>query len=384
MRYLYKTSSFVLCAVSAMLLSSSAAAKHISSEPHYEAKTEIFEPYRCDGNALISENQGVISLNTLKYFGTSITIDLYDAQTSEGKVALCNALNVIQKYHYHASNYSTYPNIVNVKSINNDPATRHTISSELTEILAASIEWYGLSDGYFNIALSPVIDVWRTYRNNCNKKGICKLPSDLELTKAAQYTKISDINLDTENNTISMKAGMSIDLGGIAKGWMAEKVYEQLKSDGMTSFMINAGGNIRHFGRHPEGREFATAIEDPLCKKSDYQLERCQTPSGLYHEIIKGEDLTIVSSGNYLNYFTVDGKDYHHIINPKTLYPKEDGISVSTILKSKQICADVISTALFLMPIEQAITFADENQYIKSVWYLDEDGNKRFSHNFND
>ncbi|WP_223293068.1 MULTISPECIES: FAD:protein FMN transferase [Shewanella] len=369
-----------------LIISSSLFAEPMSDEGliNKQQDTAEFIPYQCDGNAIISENNGVFSLHTLKYFGTSITIDIYDHQISDARGALCKSLNVIQKYHYLASNYSTYPHVTNIKTINNSPSETHHIAAELTELLASSIEWYGLSDGYFNIALSPVIDIWRKHRSDCNKKGICTLPSKSDLKYASRLTHIKDIHLDVEHNTITMAPGMSIDLGGIAKGWMAEKVYDQLKADGITSFMINAGGNIRHFGRHPEGREFVTAIEDPQCKKYDYQLARCQSQSGLYHQIIKGEDLTVVSSGNYLRYFTVDGKDYHHIIDPKTLYPKEQGISVSTILDSQHIYADVISTTLFLMPLEDAIKFTDDNTYIKAVWYLDSDGNKAYSKNFNE
>ena len=386
MKIFYQAMTVSLLTVTVFLMSSSALASTMPSEALANSanKAALFEPYRCEGNGIISVNKGVISLHTLKYFGTSITIDLYGEETNHGKASLCKALNVIQKYHYLASNYSTYPHVTNIKSINNSPNTTQHIAPELTAILASSIEWNSLSNGYFNIALSPVIDIWRAYRNDCNIRGICKLPTATELAAASRYTHISDITLDVENNTISMKPGMSIDLGGIAKGWMAEKVYDQLKSDGMTSFMINAGGNIRHFGRHPEGREFVTAIEDPECKKYDYQLDKCHSQAGLYHEIVKGEDLTIVSSGNYLQYFTFDGKDYHHIIDPKTLFPKEEGISVSTVLDSQHIFADVISTTLFLMPINEALMFANDNEYIKAVWYLDSSGNKAYSNNFHE
>ena len=386
MKTFYQAMRIYLLPVMALMMPNSSLATTMPSEALANSadKAALFEPYRCEGNGIISVNKGVISLHTLKYFGTSITIDLYGEETNYGKESLCKALNVIQKYHYLASNYSTYPHVTNIKSINNSPNTTQHIAPELTAILASSIEWNSLSNGYFNIALSPVIDIWRAYRNDCNIRGICKLPTATELAAASRYTHISDITLDVENNTISMKPGMSIDLGGIAKGWMAEKVYDQLKSDGMTSFMINAGGNIRHFGRHPEGREFVTAIEDPECKKYDYQLDKCQSQAGLYHEIVKGEDLTIVSSGNYLQYFTFDGKDYHHIIDPKTLFPKEKVISVSTVLDSQHIFADVISTTLFLMPINEALRFANDNEYIKAVWYLDSSGNKVYSNNFHE
>ncbi|RTR38957.1 FAD:protein FMN transferase [Shewanella canadensis] len=363
-------------------MSSTAIAKQ-NSEP---AIQDTFKPYQCEGNGIISHSDGVSTLNTLKYFGTSITIDVYDSKPEAAGPALCHALNVVQEYHYLASNYSTYPHVENIKSINNDPSHNHKIDPKLTELIEAGLEWYRKSDGYFNIALSPVIDVWRKHRNACKgeikEQNICTTPSLSELNEAAKYINIDEINLNTTGNTISMKTGMSINLGGIAKGWMAEKVYEQLKSDGISSFMINAGGNIRHYGLHPDGREFNTAIEDPLCKKYDYQLPKCREFEGQYHEVVHGIDLTIVSSGNYLRYYRVKDQEYHHLIDPKTLRPKPKGISTSVVLDGQQIFADVISTTLFLMPLEQALEFTDRSDYLEAVWYLDDEGNKVSSANF--
>ena len=359
----------------------------VMAKPNNELSTQdTFKPYLCEGNGIISHTDGVSTLNTLKYFGTSITIDVYNSKPEQAGPALCHALNVVQEYHYLASNYSTYPHVENIKSINNSPASIHKIDPKLTALIAAGLDWYDKSDGYFNIALSPVIDLWRKHRSECKgeikENGLCTKPEMAELQNAAKLVNVKDIYLNQADNTIRLKTGMSIDLGGIAKGWMAEKVYEQLKAEGLTSFMINAGGNIRHYGLHPDGREFNTAIEDPLCKKYDYQLPKCSKFDGQYHEVVHGQDLTIVSSGNYLRYYRVKNKEYHHLIDPKTLQPKPEGISTSVVLDGQQIFADVISTTLFLMPLEQALEFSDHADYLEAVWYLDDEGNKISTANF--
>ncbi|GGM80645.1 FAD:protein FMN transferase [Shewanella xiamenensis] len=337
-----------------------------------------FSPFDCNTNATFNYEHGKGSMNTLKYFGTSITIDIYEADKNKAYSALCHALNVVQEYHYLASNFSTYPGYTNIQTINNNPEQLHHIDAKLTELLATSIEWHGITQGRFNVALAPVLEVWRSYRKRCQQVGTCELPSDIELANAAKHIDIKQIKLDVNNNTIQMKSGMKLDLGGIAKGWMVEKVYDQLKADNITAFMINAGGNIRHFGTHPDGRQFITAIENPLIRK--YQLEHkdnIEINSGdIYHEIIQGEDITIVSSGNYLNYYTVDGQEYHHIIDPTTLYPKKEGISVSVIMKNNPILADVISTSLFLLPMPEAQALIKRIGDIEAVWFLDEQGNK--------
>ena len=358
----------------------------LSTSLTIQAASAVVDPFQCEGNGMITQQDGVTSLHTLKYFGTSITIDLYDVDEIKAKPALCHALNVIQEYHYQASNYSTYPHFTNIKTINNAPEQVHKIDAKLTQLIAASLDWHTLSNGYFNIALSPVIDLWRQHRGQCKGDtkalGLCTIPSNEALAQAAKLTDIDDIKLDKTLNTIQMKPGMSIDLGGIAKGWMAEKVYDSLKTEGINSFMINAGGNIRHYGLHPEQRTFATAIEDPLCKKSDYQLPQCQTFEGQFHEVVQGQDLTIVSSGNYLNYFIAGGVEYHHLIDPKTLHPKPTGISTTVVMNGQQLFADVISTSLFLMPLDEAIEFAEKSDHLEAVWYLDEKGSKRKSSGF--
>lgn len=344
------------------------------------------EPYRCEGNAIITTTHYGKNLTTLKYFGSSISIDIYDENSS--KKTMCNALNVIQKYHYLASNYSTYPHVTNVKTINNAPTEEHFIEPELTALIQESIDWHKKSDGYFNIALSPVINLWRGYRAQCKgetkRLEQCKTPTALELKNAENLININNINLDKHKNTIQMKAGMSIDLGGIAKGWMAEMVYRQLKKDGVKNFMINAGGNIRHYGMHPQGREFTTAIENPICKKYKNLLAHCQTFSEQYHEVITGQDLTLVSSGNYLRYYRANGKEYHHLINPKTLKPRSTGIATTVIMNNNQIYADIISTMLFLMPYQQSLNYVNSNPDIDAVWYLTEDGKKMESNGFDD
>ncbi|MCG9736655.1 FAD:protein FMN transferase [Shewanella insulae] len=355
---------------------------HLAKEK-YSSKV-LAQFYPCDGNALINIENDRATLTTLSYFGTSINITLYQAASEQAEAILCNALAVIQDYHYLASNYAAYSHVTNVKTINQAPTLTHHIDPQLTDLIATSIDWHQESQGYFNVALSPVISLWRKKRFLCQEiPGECELPSEQSLRQAAQYIDISNITLDRQNNTITMTEGMSIDLGGIAKGWMVEKLFDQLRRDGAEAFMINAGGNIRHYGEHPSGRSFITAIEDPVCKQSEYTLEKCQTQEGLYHEVIAGENLTVVSSGNYLRYFEVNGKQYHHIIDPNTLYPEKEGVAVTVILSSHHIYADIISTMLFLMPVEQGLKYVNERPWIEAVWYLNKQGDKIKSANFN-
>ena len=347
--------------------------------------SEILDSYySCEDNAVITLDDQTANLTTLKYFGTSITISLYQAPTEQTRASLCRALSVIQEYHYLASDYSTYPHVTNVKSVNEAPGQSHDIDPQLTALIASAIDWHEQSRGRFNIALSPVIALWRAQRFACEKqKDNCSIPAEMALKQAAEHIDVDKIRLDRQSNKIQLAEGMSIDLGGIAKGWMVEKLYDQLIRDGISRFVINAGGNIRHYGLHPSGRYFNIAIEDPICRQNHYRSSKCQSEQGRYHELIAGSDLTVVSSGNYLKYFMVDGKKYHHIIDPKTLYPETEGISVTVILSDNQIYADVISTMLFLMPVDEGLEYVNSHPWIEAIWYINAKGEKIRSTGFN-
>lgn len=356
----------------------------VGAEPNSDAiegklpqlQTQADAANSCQQDGIIAPTRYGMSLVTLNYFGTSISINIYDNGEADSRKALCDSLTVIKRLHQLGSDYNTYEGLTNVKSINNAPTQLHQIEPELVEMIAAGLEWHKLSNGHFNIAIGPVVQVWRGYRNRCNKGDDCQLPTETELNQAARFTDISKIQLNRANNTITMAEGMSIDLGGIAKGWMAEKVRDQLVEAGVNSFVINAGGNIRHHGLHPEGRMFVTAIEDPICKKHQFERQGCDQFENQFHEFIAGDNLTIVSSGNYLKYFTVDGKDYHHIIDPQTNAPKRTGVSASVVMNGHHIFADVLSTTLFLMPQKEALEFAESLPHVEAVWYLDEQGTK--------
>ncbi|WP_246814768.1 FAD:protein FMN transferase [Ferrimonas balearica] len=372
----------IVCAIALLMPASPVFSNADVIADQLPAKTSERNQFdtQCELDGIISETSGYTNLTTLKYFGTSIAIQVYDAGEGDAKQALCDSLATIKRLHQQGSDYQTYDGVVNIRSINNAPTEVHKIDPELTELIQAGIDWHRISKGYFNIAVGPVVQQWRQKRNACAEPEAadngCSLPSPQAIENASKYTDISKINLDVDANTVTLGEGMSLDLGGIAKGWMAEKVKDQLVAAGMRSFVINAGGNIRHWGRHPQGRAFVTAIEDPVCKKYDFQPSQCQQLEGQFHEIVAGENLTIVSSGNYLKYYRVGDKEYHHIINPNTGYPKTEGVSVSVVMNDQHIYADVLSTTLFLMPMKEAMDMAESIPYLEAVWYLDEAGNK--------
>jgi len=148
---------------------------------------------------------------------------------------------------------------------------------------------------------------------------------------------------------------MAIDLGAVAKGFIADKVLELFKANGVKSAIINLGGNVLLLGTKPEGIPFKIGIQNPFDLR------------GSYLGIIKASDLSIVTSGIYERYFEADGKKYHHILNPKTGYPVENDIMGISVITGKSIDGDCLSTSLFMLGSVKAVDLVEKLENTEAV-----------------
>ncbi len=199
---------------------------------------------------------------------------------------------------------------------------------ELCELIGAGIEWHRLTGGQLNIALGSVLSVW----HDCRERGI--LPDPEELSRAAEHCDISDVSVEGGAVTIS-DPGLSLDFGALAKGYAAQKAAEKLLEAGADNFMLSVGGNVVARGKKPSG-SWTVGIENP--------------DGGILTSFGIG-DCAVVTSGDYQRFYEVDGVKYHHIIDPKTLYPANLWRSV-TVLCDDSAEADALSTALFCLPLD--------------------------------
>jgi thiamine biosynthesis lipoprotein len=216
-----------------------------------------------------------------------------------------------------------------------------------------------------------VVDIWTHYRDQCYEDDICEVPSVDELNAAAIMADPSLIELDEENNTVMIPEGMTIDLGAVAKGYIAEKVGDYLRDQEVEIFMINAGeSNIELEGTnpHPDRDYWSVGLKDPDNPLSRYG--RIRVPSGY----------SAVTSGDYERFYTVDGIQYHHLISPETLFPTYHTRTVTVISQDPGL-ADIYSTIAFLMPIDEAIDFIDSIDDTEAIW-LDNNREVIYSENF--
>ncbi len=216
------------------------------------------------------------------------------------------------------------------------------VSEDTLNIISKAYEISELTDGDFDITISPIVSEWGFYSNLDNK-----VPSKNELEDVLEYVDYKNIKI--ENNKITLDKNSSVDLGGIAKGYASNKSAEILKSYGIKSALISLGGNISVVGSKPDGSDWIVAIANPDDNSSSVGY-------------LSVTDTAVITSGGYQRYFEDNGQIYHHIIDPKTGYPADSGLKSVTIVSSDDTLADALSTALFVKDLDKSIEFYKEHK----------------------
>ncbi len=314
-----------------------------------------------------------------EYLHTYINLRVYyenDDYHDQVNNVFQNVENIISKYHKLSDKYDTYPYVTNVKTINDDPTTTHVIDHELFDLISFTLDHQEEVDYRFNLALGPVLEIWHNYREACNTDltGLnCPTPLLSDLQAADQFTDPEDISLDEENLTITMLENMSIDLGGVSKGYISDKIVEYLDALNFLGYLFNNGeSNISIGGSHPtrDNSKYLLAITDPTFS------------TAYYATVYLGDGDQLVTSGDYQQFFISQDVVYHHIISPNTLMPEHHSRSVS-IITSDAGLADLYSTAIFTMTIPEGLAFVNNIEGLEAIWYGLDDV-IYFSENFED
>lgn len=308
---------------------------------------------------------------TMSFFGTFDTVITIQgfAQSKEifDKVSK-QAESMFRQYHQMFDKYHSYDGINNVYTLNQSAGQGPlVVPKPLFDIIKFSKDNYLLTGGKVNIALGSVINLWHEARDTAElDAGKAYLPQMDSLRNADLHTNINNIILDEEHVSINiLDPGLHIDLGAVAKGYAVELVVREMQNSEMTSFYVNAGGNIRLGVAPMDGRKnWGVSIQDP-----DGQV-LSDVNSDLM-EVLFLHETSVVTSGDYQRYFIVEGKRFHHLISPDTLMPTDYMRSVTIITEDSGL-ADLLSTAVFLMPFEEGKTFVDGLKGVEAVWILND------------
>ncbi len=285
-----------------------------------------------------------------EYFDTVSVVFSYLEDSEEDFLKNCERVaSILEKYHRLFDIYYTYSGMNNLRTVNKNAGGEPvSVEPELIEFLLYSKEIYALTEGKVNIAIGAVTKLWHDCREFASEyPEDAAVPSAEALAEAAKHTDIEKLIIDEKNNTVQLlDPEMSLDVGALGKGYATERAAELLISLGVTSYVLNIGGNIRAIGERPSGKGWSTGITNPDRDADDFAAR----------VVIK--DTSLVTSGDYERYYTVDGVKYHHIIDPETLYPSNYFSSVSVFIKDSAL-ADALSTALFSMNYEDGRALAD-------------------------
>ena len=225
------------------------------------------------------------------------------------------------------------------------------MADETAAVIQEACTIYAETGGAFDITVYPVMDAWGFY------SGAPDVPNDATLQNALKNCGCNHLILN--GNTIRFaEENMGVDLGGIAKGYASAAVAETLMQNGVESAVISLGGNIHVLGSKPDGTDWSVAIQDP-------------EDATRYIGTVSVSDMAVVTSGSYQRYFEKDGVKYHHILDPKTGCPANTGLRSVTVVSRNDMEADALSTALFVMGMEQAANYWREHGGFEILFVTD-------------
>ncbi len=217
------------------------------------------------------------------------------------------------------------------------------LSEDAAYLVERSLELYESTGGKFDIAIYPVMKAWGFADQNF------RVPDAEELQTLLENTDASKISLNEATDELQLPEGMEIDLGGIAKGYTSSRIMEIYKSLGITSGLVNLGGNVQALGSKPDGSLWRVAVQSSNSEED-------------YLGVLSISDRAVITSGGYERYFEQDGITYHHIIDPSTGYPANNGLTSVTIVSEDGTLADGLSTSMFILGREQAADYWQQHK----------------------
>lgn len=278
-------------------------------------------------------NQEPIS-KTGFYFDTVITITLYD-KSQESLLDECFAM--ADRYEHLFSATLPDSDIARINAAEGEPVT---VSDETIDLLEQGIAYGDLSDGRFEITIGALSSLWDFSKNTV------VVPNQDDIEAALQTVNYHGILLNGNTVTVT-DPDTRIDLGGIAKGYIADQMKTYLCEQGVTSGIINLGGNVLVIGSKTDGTAYTIGIQKPF------------EDTGSAIASLKITDQSVVSSGVYERYFEKDGTLYHHILDPQTGYPYQNDLLGVSIICDSSVDGDALSTTAFSMGLKEGMKFIE-------------------------
>lgn len=305
---------------------------------------------------LVSCNQDEISNQKIEpqsenglYLGTVVDISIYDKVDKDIFKTLFKEIEDIE------NKMSLNIESSEINKINKAAGDKFVkVSEDTFKVIKKGKEYSALTKGHFDITIGPLVELWQIGTENA------KVPKEKEIKNALALINYKNIELNEEDMKVKLKKqNMKLDLGGIAKGYAADKLADTLKENDINHAIINLGGNVLALGSKPDGSSWKIGVQNPF------------EPRGKHVAIASVENKTVVSSGVYERNFTENGKLYHHILNPFTGFPVDNNLESVTIIADSSFDADGLSTGIFALGLIDGLEFVETLDGIDAVFITD-------------
>ena len=295
---------------------------------------------------------------------TVCTIQIYDSSDYD---ILNECFAVIDKYEKVFSRTLEGSEVYNINKASAEHSqTTFTVSDELKDILEFSLTYGALSKGALDISIAPLSALW----DFSDLEHKTEPPSADIIASAKDFVNYKNISLKDNTMTFA-KPGMQLELGAVAKGYIADRVKDFLLSKGVSSAIINLGGNILLVGSKPNDVAFNVGIQKPFEDRDSVVVAISQL-----------KDCSMVSSGIYERYFyDKDGTFYHHILNAETGYPCDTNLLQVTIISKDSATGDALSTSCFALGLENGMALINSLPDVYAA-FITSDGKLHFSDGF--
>jgi len=285
------------------------------------------------------------------YFDTYIRITVHDADDAEGALE-----KAFSHCAYWDGLWGRDTSGSDVWRINHAAGTSVEVEEETARLIEKGLYYSQLSGGVFDITCGAVTSLWDFSSDNP------AVPDEKALAAAVKTIDYTSVRL--EGNTVTVPEGTMLDLGGIAKGYIADLLADELRGAGVRSAVIDLGGNIFAMGSKAGG-DFSIAVQSPY-------------PDEDYLDVLSVSDRSVVTAGSYERCFERDGVLYHHILDTQTGMPAETGIQSVTVVSQSSCEGDALATICFLLGADDALALIESTPGAEMIMALD-DGSAVFS-----
>lgn len=285
------------------------------------------------------------------HMGTLVTITAVARTEAIAQLAITAGFQEIHRLEELLSTWMPTSELSRVNAAAGREPVR--VSPETMAILKQSLEIAKLTEGGFNIAVGPAVEAWSVMER-------AQVPDEAELQALKPLTNLSHIHLDEAAGSVFLDLpGMRVDVGGIGKGFAADLAVKTMQDAGASAGVVALSGDIKTFGRLPDGAQFPFGIRHPR-------------KEGAVLALLELRDEAISTAGDYERFFERDGVRYHHILAPTTLQPARGCQSVTVIAK-EGVMADGLDTGIFVMGPKRGMELVERLPDVEAV-IVDQDG----------